>query len=376
MIYTKASLGGIQTLKILVINTIHFDLNGMSSVIMNYYKNMSNKRVKFDFIVNKYIDNSYYEDITKRGDHIYILNRNHNPVHYIRFIRSLDYMNKYDIVHIHGNSATMELELFALKNSSSCKIVHSHGVNTQHPMIHKLLYPSFSKSYNIAFAASKSSGEWLFKDKKYEIINNGIDTDKFKYNSNLRKKMRDRYNLNGYFALLHVGSFTEQKNHNFLIELFYLYQKKHVHSKLILIGEGKLKKEILRKAKKLGILSKVLFIGNYNKVIDFYSCSDCLLFPSKFEPFGIVPLEAQCAGLPCIVSNVLPRGINVTGNVKFLQLNINDWLTALEKLSPFSEQKRKGNYCEDVKDNGYDIHDNAAYLNDFFWCIKKNSIHG
>ncbi len=359
-------------MNILVINTIPFDLNGMSMVIMNYYQYMDRTNIHFDFIANNYIDKSFKNIIEKNGDRVYILkSRNKYPFNYIKTLRELYKKNHYTAVHIHGNSATIELELFAFRKIKIYKIVHAHGVNTQHPFIHKILNPFFQKSYDIGLAASKNAGNWLFKNKKFHIIRNGIDTDKFKFDPSVRAKIRSKYNLNKNLVLLHVGAFTEQKNQQFLIKVFYKFQKQKHNARLLLAGKGKFINEIKQQTKSLGIANKVLFLGEFHNIAQIYSAADIFVFPSKFEPFGIVALEAQDSGLPCVLSNVLPKAVKQTTNVKFLPLKINSWVDFLKTIKIQTNEKRNSHFDLNIKKGGYSIKENAKDLRNLF--LKLNS---
>lgn len=344
--------------KILIINTNIFDRNGMSTVVMNYYEYMDRSNLSFDFIVNDYMDEDYKNYISRHGDNVYLFkNRKKNPMQYILQIKNIIKRNDYDVIHIHGNSSTVCAEIFAIKTSNirAKVILHAHGVRTDHPFIHKIFLKYINRNIDVALAASEKAGEFLFKDfNEFTVIPNGIDVNKFKFNSEDRKRIRNKYSFNEKDkVLLHVGAFNGAKNQSFLIEMFNELLKIDNSYRLILIGDGELKNKKVSQVKKLNLDKRIKFLGEISDISPYYSASDVFLFPSNYEAFGIVALEAQANGLPCLVSDRLPTVVKLTNNLQFLKIGenqINTWIEFILK------SKRDDNV--DYKawsENGYEI---------------------
>lgn len=355
-------------MKILIINTIEFNRNGMSTMIMNYYKNFDHKKISVDFLVNKQIDDEYKKIIEQNNDRIFVFeNRNRAPLSYIKMLKNLASKNKYDIVYVHGNSATMAAEEFALQKTDSKIIVHAHGETTDHPLLHKMLYPYFIKHYTDAFAASEGAGRFLFKDKPFKVIKNGIDGNEFIFNQQLREEFRKKWHIQNSKVILQVGAFTPQKNHQFTIDIFKKLIEIEPDFKLLLAGDGPLKSEIESMVKDLHLENNVMFLGEVSNLAKVYSAADYLIFPSAWEPFGIVALEGQMSGLPVFVSDAFSESVAVTQNITFLPLNVKSWVDGLLNSNVRGNMETpQDQLVNSLKRYGYDIQDNVDELSSLF----------
>lgn len=355
-------------MKVLIINTVSFAINGMSTIITDMYKNMDKTMFKFDFAVKDFIDEKYKKEIEKNGDRYFVFERNYKQLYkYINKLSDLIKKEKYDIVHIHGNSALMLVELNAIKKSGmKCvKVVHAHNTQCTHQMCNKILHKKFIKSYDYALACSDAAGKWLYKDNSYTVINNGIEEKRFVYNENLREKERTKNALEDKFTLLHIGRFNSQKNHTFLIDIFSELIKTEPNAILRLVGDGQFVDDIKMKVNKLRLRDKVTFVGTTNNTEAEYNMADVFVLPSLYESFGIVNVEAQCSGLPCVISDTIPEAIKITDNVDFVSLNksAKEWAKIILKYH--DAQKRKS-YDNEVRKYGFSIIENAQKLRKFY----------
>lgn len=354
-------------MKVLIINTVRFHINGMSTIIMNYHKYIDDNRIQLDFVVNEYIDDIYRKQIEEKNGKIFVLkNRNKLPFIYIKNLRGIIKNGNYDVIHIHGNSALMTTELIAANvDKKAKKLVHAHSTDCTHKIIHKLLYKKFMKSYDYALACSDAAGKWLYNTHEYTVINNGIAEHKFIFNQNLRNKLRSENNISDNFVLLHVGLFNKSKNHDFLIDVFYEVLKKESKAVLRLVGKGDLLNDIKEKTKKLGIENKVMFVGTTNNPETEYNMADALVFPSLHESFGLVTVEAQCTGLPCVLSENVPKDIKITDNVDFLSLNEPPSVWA-DTVLKYNVKSDRGSHDKEVVEHNYSIAFEAEKLADFY----------
>lgn len=333
-------MGEINMKKILIINTNIFNRNGMSTVVMNYYQCMDRSNKKFDFISNEYMEPDFKKYIEDHEDKVFMFsNRKKFPIKYFSSIRKIIKKNHYDVIHIHTNSSTVSIELLAiqLSRSNAKVILHAHGVTTNHPYIHKFFKNYVNRNIDIALASSDKAGKFLFTDqKKFKVIKNGINTKKFEFNEADRKLIRKKLNISDDTKLLvHVAAFSKNKNHDFLIELCNEMKTKLLDFKLILIGTGELEKEIQQLVNDYSLMDKVIFLGSIQDIEKYYSASDIFLLPSIHESFGIVAIEAQANGLPCLVSTALPRTVKLTDNIEFLsieRINFEIWIEKIKKL--------------------------------------------
>lgn len=300
---------------------------GIENFVMNYYRNLDRTKVQFDFLVH-YNDKGYYDDeILKLGGKIYYTNiRNDKKIiKYIKYLNNFFKEHKeYKIIHGHMPGLAPLYFFVARINHVKCRIAHSHVTDTEKTLkgrLLKLIIYSISFFSNYYFACSKEAGKFMFKNKKFEIINNAIDFEKFKYDENKRLKIREELGIDDKFVVGCVGRFNQQKNHQFLIRIFYELLKNNSNSVLLLIGEGELENDIRAQASNLGIIDKVIFLGVKNDVGYWYNAFDSFVLPSNFEGLGIVLIESQVNGLPTYTSSVVPEEANVSNLIKFISLS-------------------------------------------------------
>ena len=311
---------------------------GVEAVIMNYYRNIDRSKVQFDFICDEDSTNIPYDEIKKLGGRVIICPPYQKIFKYEKFLIDLFKKNNYKIVHSNINALSVFPLRAAKKAEVPIRIAHSHSTTNKKEWKKNLMKQAlrpFSKKYATDyFACSELAGRWLFGDKTFEqgkvtIINNAIDLDKFKYDEKVRKEKRKELNINDHTLVVgHIGRFVAQKNHTFLIDIFNELHKKEKNSILLLIGQGPLMSEIKQKVDSLGISDSVKFLGQRDDVNELYNIMDLFLFPSLYEGLGMVLIEAQANGLPCIASTEVPKIADISNNVQFYDLNdsIDIWL--------------------------------------------------
>lgn len=359
-------------MKVLVVCTVPFEINGIVNVIMNYYTNMKSDSVKFDFIAHTNVDERLHKRIEDNGDKIFILpNRKKSVYSYIRQLQRILKDGKYDIMHVHGNSALMEIELFAARKIKIKKIVHAHNTQCTYKILNRLLYDSFMKSYDYALACSQAAGKWLYKEHDFIVFNNSIDTRKYKFSMEKRCRMRKLLNIPDESLVIgHVGQFYAVKNQEYLLTILANLVRRKVEAVLMLIGDGEQRHYIEQKAKELNIYERVIFTGITDRVQDYMQAMDVFAMPSTHEGLPLVGVEAQAAGLPCVFSDVITREMKMTEPVEFLPINIEAsiWAEHILKLSK-SPDREKGVKC--IQEAGYDIKENASKLLEFYYKVAN-----
>ncbi|MEM2591902.1 MAG: glycosyltransferase [Thermofilaceae archaeon] len=199
------------------------------------------------------------------------------------------------------------------------------------------------------------------------MIHYGIDPVPFGSLPKDKKASRVRLGLPEEGLLIgHVGRFDVQKNHRFLIEVFEALASRLPDARLILVGDGPLRPEIQKLVTSKGLQDRVLFLGVRTDVPEIMGCLDLFLFPSLWEGLGIVLLEAQAAGLPCVVSDVIPEeadlGIGLICRVN-LKAPMDVWIDNTQRFlhncpsRPDSEVR----LCA-LRLAGYDIATSVSYL--------------
>ena len=310
---------------------------GQESFVMNVvtHMNLSNKTV--DLLTPYYCDNEHYKNqIESLGGNIFTFNKPFMPgKSRFNICDALDDFfkkNKYDVVHIHSGSISIFgiYAYYAKKNGVKKVIVHSHSSiekkSLRNTILRYVCNVFLKNNVDVYCACSRIAGESKFVEavvkNKLVIIKNGIDVEKFRFNEVTRKNLRDSLNIkDNEFVVGHVGRFSDEKNHTFLIDIFEQILKHRPNSKLMLIGSGELANNVKEKVSRLGLEDKVMFIGSVHNVYDYYQVMDCFVLPSKFEGLPLVGVEAQAAGLCCYFSSVVTKELGVTKLAHYISLN-------------------------------------------------------
>ena len=273
---------------------------------------------------------------------------------------------------MNGNSTTMAIELFAAKLAKiKLRIAHSHNTKTEHSFTNKLLRPLFNYSVNGRLACNEAAGKWLFKRKKFIIVRNGIDLNKYKYSLEQRKKIRKELDIKPNQKLLgHVGYFNYQKNQIFLV---HVLKKLPNDYKLIFIGEGNDLKNVNAEVDKHNLKDRVIFTGNVTNVPDYLSAMDLFLLPSRFEGQPFVLIESSASGLRNIISDNVSVETNICKNNTYVNLtDIGAWISAIKKVTLSDREERSLKYSSILEYKGYNSRKNAYKLLNFY----KNILSG
>ena len=294
-----------------------------------------------------------------------------NIVKYFCEIVALCRREKYNIVHVHGNSANMAIELLAVAlGGVKIRIAHSHNTATMHPFMHKLLWPIFSGLCTIRLACGEDAGRWLYREKKFKILNNGIKTEQYLFSGQIRKLMREELDIKQDEILLgHVGNFIEQKNHSFLIDIFREVYRTNPKFKLLLISDGMLMPVIKEKVHSSGLDDAVIFLGKTMNVSAYFQAMDLFLLPSLYEGLPLVLVEAQAAGLTCVVSDTVAKEADLTGDCIYLPINtVTKWMEVIKKQEyrKIDRKERSNRNVLRIKEKGYDVEQNANDLRQIY----------
>lgn len=367
-----------DSIKVLVINTVPTSKNGITNVIMNYLGAMDTNGLTIDYLSLNKPDKMFIEMVKSKGGRLYVLPRSIKIIiSYLISLIKLVKKNSYKIVHIHGNSHTVILELIAAW-LAGCKIriVHSHNTTCSCPMIHTLLTPIFNKLYTHGLACGKDAGYWMYGRKPFVVFNNGVNTELFAFNQSIREIYRKELRLHEENVLVgHVGLFNEQKNHHFLVRVFNELYLKDNRYRLLLIGDGELRPMIIDMVFELGLNNVVYFLGNISNVSDYLNAIDVILMPSLYEGLPLALIEQQVNGLKCIVSDSISKETDKTGNILFLSLNASaeKWAEVVIKNNTSSREYSSKKCTELIKKAGYCIQTEAKRLEIFYREITNDS---
>lgn len=357
-------------MKILTISTVEFTQNGITTVIMNYYKSLVKFfTIQMDFVGQSDIDNFYSKELEQnRSNYTYIKNRKKNPFQYSLQLYKIIRNNRYDIVHVHGSSRIMAIELFVAKIAGvPIRIAHSHSTNCDHRILHYLLTPLFFHSMTNGIACSNNAGKWLFGNRTYTILKNGINVEQFGYDSVIRDEIRKELGFSeSDYVIGNVAGFYAVKNHIFIIKLITSLIKINSNIKCILIGDGDLYSSIQNEIINKNLSHNIILLGNKTDVYRYYNAMDLFLLPSLYEGFPMVLVEEQSNGLSALVSKNISLHTNITGNVKFLPIDkgIKMWekeiLECIDKKQNREMKSKIG--LQRIIENGFDINYNSKIL--------------
>lgn len=251
-------------------------------------------------------------------------------------------------------------------------IVHSHATGIpsfKHKAIRFLFGFMLRSNATDFLACSVGAGKMKYpsdivKDKLV-VINNGINIEKFRPCSSKREMIKKNLGFGeDAFVLGHVGRFSTEKNHSFLIDIFSKIHERIPNSKLLLVGDGELANEIRAKVNELCIEDSVVFTGNVDNVQDYYQGMDVFLLPSIYEGLSFVTLEAQAAGIPCVISTGVPETAKIAQNVYRIDLaNRQEWI---DKIIGLRQEKRLDNSVA-IKQAGYDIKNTAKQIRSLYF---------
>lgn len=332
---------------------------GIESFIMNLYVNIKEETIIFDFMVKNGHGEGYYANyIRKRGGQIFESDWGNNI-----FSRMIDKWRIYkrykkDIIHIHTNCGIRILDgIIAKLAGCRCIIFHTHTCKGIVPVKYRILQPIYRIIGDYFFSCSLNAaryffGEKIFCNEKYHLIHNAIDVNKYKFNNEMRKFYRDKFNIRDEYILGFVGRMSKEKNIPFVLDVFLELQK-YQKARLILVGDGEEKDNILQLIKDKKIEQNTILMGEINNVNEVLTMFDGLILPSDYEGLGIVLIEAQASGLPCYVSNHIPHEVKATLLIHFLKLE--DGAEAWAKYifqSGINENRGDGYTCE-LKKAGY-----------------------
>lgn len=351
---------------------------GIQTFVLENWRHMDHTKVQIDFLL---LDdgNTYELEDTLRGldSRIYKLKGIwvKKPKDFVSYQRAVDAFFKvhhdYRVVHLHSSSKNYMVLKCAKKYGIPVRIAHSHSIGFQTTskvqiLIGNLFKPLLKYYATDYFACSEDAGRWLFGRKKITVIKNAVDIDKYRYEPIKADCMRKKLKLDGKKVVGHVGRFTHQKNHTFLIDVFKELVELDSDYRLLLIGEGALEEQTKAKAKTYGVENKIIFAGFKTNVEDYMQAMDLFVFPSESEGLGLVLIEAQAAGLPCYASEkVVPQEAKVSDLLTYIPLEDGPkmWAEQIDK----TWKKFKRETPEDaIAERGYSIVETAKQLERYY----------
>lgn len=342
------------------------DAGGAETFMMKMYRALDRNKYQIDFCVSGDGEGFYNAEIQMLGGQIYHITRKTKSFSkYIRELMFVVYNGNYKHVLRIGADCFSALDLWiAFFAGAKIRIMRSSNAgmlqNGVVRIVHKIMRVPMTAIANIKIAPSDLAGKFTFgkravKNGKVMFLHNALDTQMYRFNVNKREIIRQEWNMEGAFLVGHIGRFNHQKNHMFLIDIFYEMLKIDSNARLILVGKGELEGQIKEKVHKLGLDKYVIFTGVRSDVSDILSALDVFVFPSFFEGMPNTIIEAQTSGLPCLISDTITHEAKVTDVVSFASLQDTASIWAKKAIQISRNASNRDTYSEQMQEQGYDI---------------------
>ena len=357
-------------------------LGGAESRIMDLYRHMDRSVVQFDFVVHSKEEGYFNEEIRKLGGRIFRVPR-FRVLNYFSYCRAwkkllqehrdADGRSEFHMIQGHMTSTAAIYLPIARKCGIETTIAHARSAGVDKGLkgiLTRFLRRNLSKKADYLFTCSELAGISVFGKKAVEqgrtrFLPNAIDCQKFAPDPLVREKIRRELGIEKCYVIGHVGRFHYAKNHEYLLRVFAeLVKRKTRDYVLLLLGEGSGMEDIRILSRELGIGDKVYFLGNKSNVNDYYQAMDYFVYPSRFEGMPGTIVEAQTAGLRCLMSDTICKEVIATELVMTRSIREDPglWADEIEQHLQYQRSSR----VDEMKELGFDVHGQAVLMTDFY----------
>ena len=351
------------------------DRGGAESRTMDLYRHLDREKVQFDFLVHTNKTGHFEAEIKEMGGRIYRVPRFlfYNYFSYRQALRDF-FRAHQDFPIIQGHMTSTAAIYLPIAKRAGVPVTVAHARNAGvakglKGLLTRMLRYNLHKKADYLFTCSRLAALAVFGREAVEkgrttYIPNAIEVEKYRYDETVRAEIRKQNNLAGQFVIGHVGRFIYQKNHEYLLKIFHEVQKRFADSRLLLLGEGNELGRIKALAKELGILDKIIFIGNVPNAWDYYQAMDYFVFPSRFEGLPGCVVEAQASGLKCLISDAIADEVRISDSVKAMDIHADPvkWADFIIKSRDYS-RKRATDVLEEA---GFDVKRQAMKMEAFY----------
>ena len=307
---------------------------GIDKYLLNFFESVHSEEAQIDFLTNE-IDPDLQNMLSAYHSKLYEIANLKHPISQYRQVREILHTGEYDAVYLNISTAIDCVAAIAAKHERVKRImIHSHSTGNDcenvvkrkiFDFIHGICRCFLFRYATEYYGPSREAGLWMFPGEivdsdKFEIIYNAVDRNKFCYREEIREEVRGELEVHGEFVIGHIGNFCYQKNQPFLLQVFAEILRREPKAVLFLVGDGHSFVPMKELAKKLKISSNVKFLGRRGDVDRLCQAMDVFVLPSNFEGLGIVAIEAQSSGVPCVMSSTVPRECEITKRCTFLDL--------------------------------------------------------
>lgn len=355
------------------------DRGGIQSVVLNYYRYIDREKFTFDIAIPIGEPRIIVPEIEKLGGTCYELPpKGRHPFAYIISLRKLIIRNDYDVVHVHQHSSCYFPLFVALLCGVKCRVAQSHSYMLGESVITKIKrYVGIilnNVSSNLRFACTNQAASHLFGKSRrlfpVTILPNGVESEKFSFSEQVRFEARKALNIESSELVLGiVGRMTPEKNHKYLLNVLSELLKIRKDAKLLLVGDGPLKSQLMEYSKQIGVADSAIFVGKRPDLLNMLCAMDVFALPSIYEGSPVSAVEAAANGLPVILSSSITKDLLFLNNVEYLGIDKNNseqWaLTVIE----LSKKGRDFNNVAIINKNGFNVKAIAMKLEESY--LKK-----
>ncbi|MBT2701019.1 glycosyltransferase family 1 protein [Bacillus sp. ISL-40] len=360
-----------MSVKVLNVITGGLGREGITTTQLEFMKGMDKSEIQMDIAAVHDNEEDVISEFEATGCRVMRFpDRKRELLAYMKQLNHRIRREHYDVIHVHGSSSMMSIELLIAKFAGvKTRIAHSRNTRADHEKVDKLLRPVFDHCYTHAFSCGEDAGKWLFGDKEFTVLHNGKNLEKFHFYQEQRDSIRTKYAIGNKTAVGFVGNLNVQKNLPFLLDVIRHNNISNPDCIYFLMGDGPERENVRAKLEEYGLSDNVIMTGRIPNIPEMLQGMDVMLLPSLFEGLPNVVLEWQAAGLPSLISDQITQECKVSNLVKFLPINQGTeiWVKEIEKVSINNDRKTYSeDACRCMKAAGFDLEENIEFVRKFY----------
>jgi glycosyltransferase involved in cell wall biosynthesis len=318
------------------------------------------------------------------------------PWRYVQsFKQALRQQEAYDIIHSHTPPLDGAILFLAKRAGIKTRVVYSHTGNvvpkvglSWHSRTIRTFYYALSQYWiaqnaTVGLACSQSAATYMFgknweKDPRWQVLHCGIDLATFQTKANSTATTKSEFGIPpNAFVVGHVGRFSEEKNHSFFVEIAAEIVKREADVYFLLIGDGNLRHEVEQKVSQFGITNHFIFAGSRSDVPRLMlDAMDVFLLPSLYEGLGLVLVEAQAAGLPCVLSDSIPEEADIVDSLMHrlsLSQPVTDWANVIMAERHTKSQTSQDHAFSKIRISSFNIENSSKKLIEIYEANKSKT---
>ena len=296
------------------------------------------------------------------------------PLQALKRMKEIVKNGNYACVHVNMLSAASLVPAIGALLGGAKVLVHSHNSQTigiHRKVLHWINTTILGCLPVKRLACGNMAGDWMFGKKQYEVVPNSINTELYRFRVETGNRLRSELNIGkDAFVLGFVGRLSPQKNPGYLVNILNALRMRGLDNiKLLIVGDGELQEQVMKKAEDLGIAENIIFAGSQKNVNEWYSAMDVLLLPSLWEGLPLVGVEAQAAGLPCFLSDKITEETAMTELVHFCELTetADNWAEAI--LESRAQNADRCGYADIMSQTNYSIERSSVHLYEIYCSV-------